>query len=979
MHKRERPGLGRGDGPFSAADLLERPLVRWGLVVLLGCAGAALNQFALPLLSEETPEFLFGGAAVFLAFAVLGGRSGTLVAVLSLLPLAASDLVHVPRLAIVYVVYLGEAWVAYWVYRRSGSLVFGASLYWFTIGWLLDLATYQAVVGLAPGYVRLVLLKQVLNGILSATLAELLLRLPVLRRLGLRGARSLSLRQFVFSDVVLAVLGPSVVLALFVTRTTYERQLGLERDRASIAAADAAHRVELLLDRQSDALVEVARRLELTHPPATSAAPALQTFLVGQPDFGWVELRDPAGRRLAAAPAMAPDDPPGDCPSGAQVVATQAGQVLLCEPLRDGGGTAVPAAFVRGALRSAALEDALLAAPQRWSLSLIGPGGHVLCATSDFPRHGLPADFSGRLERDSHGAFQFYLPDRSSGQGDLGIDLRYAAFQRLDVAPWSVVAQLPAEKVHAELGGAVRQLLAFFGGLQLLLYATVGLLAARLGRPISLMDRAAGDVAEGQLRNEGLAELGAHPIEEVRDLAQHFGAMRHALLYRDVPTGLPNRQALLEQLQALGNARRSRALLHLNLKRFRALAESLGPEATTLLVAAVGRRLAAVAGELAMVARIGADDFAVLLADVADTGTVVRQGEEALEALRRPLELEGRELSLSASAGAAIAVGEESADVLLDRAYTALRESKQTRHRLCLFSPELNQRAHQRRRLEDRLSRALSQATTLAYFQPVVRIADGACVQLEALARWPDAELVEAGTTRVIALAEEADLIAQVDEQVLRTAAAQLVALGAGAAHLRLAVNVSPRRFLGTGLVDDLRRVAQESGLAPDRLVVEITEHAALLDIERSAEQLHRLREQGMRVAIDDFGTGYSSLSHLLRLPADTVKIDRSFLEGLGREAEATAIVTGILGMAKSLGRQVVAEGVETPEQLTFLRRHGCELVQGWLVSPPRPLADLASRLDRPWLDATGEAPGLAEGGQQHPAVGPGDPLDRRP
>jgi EAL domain-containing protein (putative c-di-GMP-specific phosphodiesterase class I) len=291
---------------------------------------------------------------------------------------------------------------------------------------------------------------------------------------------------------------------------------------------------------------------------------------------------------------------------------------------------------------------------------------------------------------------------------------------------------------------------------------------------------------------------------------------------------------------------------------------------------------------------------------------------------------------------------------LMRNADTAMYQAKEDgRDRIRIFRAEMDENVQERVKLEQDLRQALQLGQFVLHYQPQVQFDTGHVTGVEALLRWesPERGLVPPG--RFITLAEETGLIWDIGRWVLRTACAQIQAWTASGLidHLSVAVNVSARQFHDMGIVDEVQSALAETGLPANQLELEITESTAMRDVEHSVRTLSRLKEMGVRVSIDDFGTGYSSLSYLKRFPIDTVKIDRSFVMDLSEDPDDAAIVGAIIALARSLKMETVAEGVETDQQLAFLREHGCGSFQGFLFSRALPPAELVQLLSdgAPW------------------------------
>jgi len=413
---------------------------------------------------------------------------------------------------------------------------------------------------------------------------------------------------------------------------------------------------------------------------------------------------------------------------------------------------------------------------------------------------------------------------------------------------------------------------------------------------------------------------------------------------RDPLTGRANRALFTERLgHALAQAQRRSAVtavLFVDVDRFKTINDSLGYTVGDAVLQAVAARLAVTLRPGDTVARLSADDFAVLLEDVGDLNRATDVAERLHDAFAAPLEFRGGSLTVGLSIGVAASAssGPGAVEMLRD-ARLAMEAAKEAgRGRVELFSPRMLKTVTDRLSLDQDLRHAVERGELRVFYQPLVSMESGAIVGSEALVRWqhPTRGLVPPDS--FIPLAEEIGMISAIDTWVLRTACTQAAAwCEAGHPDFFVAVNVSGRELGRSDLVDRIEGVLFESGLPPDRLEVEITESTAAAQPAEALEELHQLRRAGISIAIDDFGTGYSSLSKLANFPADRLKIDRSFLSGIKNARDDAPLVSATIAMAHQLGMQVTAEGVETPAQLAFLRRRGCDLLQGYLFSRPVP------------------------------------------
>jgi diguanylate cyclase (GGDEF)-like protein/PAS domain S-box-containing protein len=412
--------------------------------------------------------------------------------------------------------------------------------------------------------------------------------------------------------------------------------------------------------------------------------------------------------------------------------------------------------------------------------------------------------------------------------------------------------------------------------------------------------------------------------------------------FHDSLTGLSNRALLMERLtlcleKARHGAKRL-AVLFLDLDLFRAINDGFGHDVGDSIFREVARRLLQCVRDGDTVARVGGDEFIVLLPELVRTEDATIVARKLLEAVAQPFELDGRRVDLTTSIGVAVYPDDgQDPEALLRNADAAMSRAKERgRNNFQLSVPELTEESLRRLSLQAGLRQAIENDELVLHYQPVLSLATGRIVELEALVRWQHPRNGLIMPNDFIHVAEKAGMMVSLGEWVLAKAAQQAKTWqNSGFSELRVAINLSPSQFHEKNLVSNVRRVLTETGLPAETLEIEITEGVAMEDAEVTVANLLALRELNVGVSIDDFGTGYSSLSYLKRFPVTTLKIDRSFVTDVVTNAADAGIVRAVVAMAHGLKLNVIAEGVETKEQFAYLRENGCDALQGYWFSRP--------------------------------------------
>jgi diguanylate cyclase (GGDEF)-like protein len=465
--------------------------------------------------------------------------------------------------------------------------------------------------------------------------------------------------------------------------------------------------------------------------------------------------------------------------------------------------------------------------------------------------------------------------------------------------------------------------------------------ARSVTEPLQQLDEATRLIGEGREVN-----LKVETDDEIGRLAESFNHMVAAIEERerqiihvglhDGLTGLPNRKLFAEQLaNTLARRRAGEQVLvaYVDLDDFKMVNDTLGHPAGDAMLRMVAEHLKEDLPD-AMIARLGGDEFAVLIDGIDEKVSLGNLADRLLACFNRPICIDGQAASSSASIGIALAPGDgedgitlmKNADLAL---YRAKHEGKSTYH---FFEPALDEAARRRRQLELDLRAAIKEGGFELVFQPLYSVVEKRLTGFEALIRWNHPTRGQVSPAEFIPLAEETGLIVPIGEWVMREACHQA---STWPSDVSVAVNVSPKQFAATGIAATVLSALSASGLAPQRLELEITESIFIADVDQTLATLHSLRNLGVKIALDDFGTGYSSLSYLRSFPFDKVKIDKSFVEDLGTSSNAHAVIRAITSLAAALGMDTLAEGVEDIAQFEVLEREGCQNIQGYLFSRP--------------------------------------------
>jgi diguanylate cyclase (GGDEF)-like protein/PAS domain S-box-containing protein len=445
-------------------------------------------------------------------------------------------------------------------------------------------------------------------------------------------------------------------------------------------------------------------------------------------------------------------------------------------------------------------------------------------------------------------------------------------------------------------------------------------------------------------------------IGHIRDLTDRKRAEQHLeyQAYHDALTGLANRRLFQEHLTlAVALAQRRKAVvavLYLDLDHFKIVNDSLGHTMGDLMLREVASRLKVAVGEGDVVARVGGDEFTIVLQELKNRQDAASMAQKVLRAVADPINVDGHRLYITTSIGITIYPDDgEDAETLLKNADNAMYRAKsEGRNTYEMSTQDLSRDMQERLTLESGLHQAMERNEFEVYYQPQIDIRSMKIVGMEALLRWKHPERGILAPDSFLAVAEDRGFMTVIGDWVLRTACVQAKAFrDMGHPDFRVAVNLSARQFREQSLIEGVDTALRLSGLDPHALELEITESVAMQNVDLTFKQLTELRRSGITIAIDDFGIGHSSLSYLKRFPIDALKIDRNFVEDLPERMEDAAIVRSVIELAAGLNLRVVAEGVETKPQLDFLKKHDCREVQGFYFGFPVPASEFQQLLER--------------------------------
>jgi len=441
-------------------------------------------------------------------------------------------------------------------------------------------------------------------------------------------------------------------------------------------------------------------------------------------------------------------------------------------------------------------------------------------------------------------------------------------------------------------------------------------------------------------------------VLEIRDLTERRASEARAQWqrYHDQLTGLPNRSHFTERLVELCTISQGKkfSVLIIDLDRFKLINESLGHQAGDRLIQEVADRLVPCLGDTDILARMGGDEYGIILSVMDGGDEIDRVCTRIRDCLKDVFRFDGTEMYINASIGVAVYPNDGAdASALFKNAESALYRAKEAgRNNFQHYESSMNATTFQKLAMENTLRRAVENKEFLVYYQPQIDVRDGRIIQVEALVRWMHPQLGLTMPSEFVGIAEVNGLIHPIGEWVLRQACLDVGSWDSAGHRVRLAVNLSARQLKQKHIVRSIRKGLSDTGFDPSRLELEITESVLIDDSDSVYNTLVQLKKNGIRFAIDDFNTRYSSLNYLKHFPVDALKLDKSFMSGIPGKEKDSAIVNAIINLSRSLGLSVVAEGIERPEQLKFLKERNCDMAQGYMFSPPVPADQLLKLLN---------------------------------
>lgn len=968
------------------------------VLVVLFIAGFAGNYFSLPLYFGV--HYLFGSIAVLIAARLYGTLWGALVAVFA--GSYTYVLWHHPYSIIIFTC---EALVVGMLGRRKNANIIAMdSIYWVLIGMPMSWLFHYSILNMTETTTLLIVIKQGVNGVFNALLATLVITyLPVRRWAG--GAKAnepVSLLQTLFNLLMAFVM--LTALAFMIKDNMWVKK-EMESDIRTEIFAESSRIADSLTSwhmEHMEALTGLARQAAKTDmQPSVRLQQSTEDFKEALPDFVRIHVDSAAGTSITFAPAIDENGRPSvglnfsDRPYYQKLKSTLkpvmsdifTGRVGVPAPVVTMGVPVISEnsfnGYVIGTLNLDNIKKLLEQGTECGVMeaTLIDGKGQVIASTHDdvAPMEKFDRKQDGEIRPLDAGIYQWLpRPEKNLAEAVRWQKSYYVLETPVNPGlPWTLVMEISVAPYQKDLQR--HNIYSMSGMLAVIVLALLaaGFVSRRLAKPMYSLARVTTNLP-GKILHRQAIDWPNSSITEISSLVGNFkimaatlrqnfmalweekehaqellGQMEHQA-YHDPLTDLPNRMLFNDRLNmAMAHARRGKemlAILFFDLDQFKTVNDTLGHAAGDRLLQEVAGRLAGCLRERDTSARMGGDEFTMLLPQLADAEGAAKVARKVLDVLQQPWIINGHEFHITASIGIAIYPNDgEDAETLMKHADIAMyRAKEQGRNNYQLYTPAMNARIMERQAMENSLRHALEREEFTVYYQPQVHTGTGRITGAEALVRWQHPEQGLVYPADFIPLAEETGLIVPIGEWVLRSACAQNKAWqDAGLPPVRVTVNISAYQFRQQNLVETVARALGETGMDPQWLELEITESAAMEDVDFTITVLRELSAMGIQLAIDDFGTGYSSLYYLKRFPIHTLKIDRYFVRDVLNDPEDAALVSTIIVLAQNLRLKVIAEGVETKEQLHFLKEHRCAEMQGYLFSKPVPAGEFETLLNQ--------------------------------
>lgn len=952
--------------------------------------GVLLNRFNLRLFFGV--DFVFGSIAALIIARVFGLGWGGLAALLINL-----NTLSLWRHPYAILIFTCEALVVGHLthHRKHRQILVADMMFWAILGIPLVWVCYYVLLHIGQTAALLIVLKQSFNGLANALAADLLLQnVGVLRRLL---SKRTPVQHMLFSTLAGFVLFPMLFITVMHGTARYN-EIGAQIEEL-IDSSAARLSSEIVLWQQSQAAPITALAEHLTRTGLSNLEAIRDHLAVVQkssPNYHILYIGDPKADVMAFSFKPSPDVGWEDI-AGTNYSDRSYFQQLqsTLQPVVSGvfmsrGGTSIPivalaapvvqnqtlSGYVLAALNLDKLKEVLVAsAGEKTRITLTDQNGQVIASTiPDVSPLDVFSPPPVSEQSKLWGDLRLRQPPGSPLPGMLLWQNTFATanVQLSEDLRWTVHLEVPIAPYQSSLYRHHIAILGFALIVALISLLVAQLLSHSLTAPLVRLARATAEVPEQLVGDDNAMSWPETPVEEVASLVDNYqymvGRLRamfrrsaddqrqlETLAYRDALTGLPNLVALKHTLADMIINAGAFSLLIVDLDRFKMINDTYGHNTGDSLIRHVAWRLDKLAQDDRYIARQGGDEF-LMLVETTDLEQIRTLAGSLIAELAQPYYIDEHVFHMTASVGVSICPRDGiDADTLIKRADMAMYQAKAAgKNCYRVFEPEMDEAISRKMQVESELRLALSEGQLLVYYQPKASCIDGSIVGAEALVRWQHPELGIVSPGEFISLAEETGLIIPLGDWVLGQACWQGKAwLDAGFGPLHMAVNISAVQFSQKDFVPTLRAVLETSGFPAEHLYLEITESVVMNNDSHISAVLQQVKELGVKLSLDDFGTGYSSLGYLKRLPIDEIKIDRSFIADMLDDTYDALIVEALIQAGHGLGMDIVAEGVETDQQLKFLQSKGCGTFQGYWMSRPLPAEQFEAFLQASLIEQT--------------------------